>query len=245
MQNFHLPKLSRESTIIVVILFILANIPITLYFIRSQQNIVGRAQILVCPVTQATCSWNLIQNATGGYHVKVSDSNNLLIAERDLDASTTYFAFPASPNQIYRCEVNAKNACGPGPKAASSLLLCPGLTTSPPAGQAPPAVPLIQPSTPIPSHSPTPMPTPAPTPIPSHSPTPTPTPIIQAPPIVTSTPIPQIFTPAPTPIPPPIIVTEKPPVITTLPPAGNEKETFLIGIMGTVFIIIGSFLFFL
>lgn len=273
MHNFSKLKLSKESTLIAVLIFIFASIPATLYLVSRQQTTTGHAQILTCSVTQALCLWDAVQNASGGYHVRIRDSNNLIFAERDVDASTTSFAFPASPGKLYKCEVYAKNACGPGPSATAQFM-CPAPTAAPTntPTPVPTPTPTVAPTTsptiaPTPTPTPTPIPTPTPTPTPRPTATPTPAPIFSPTPnptpaptytvygtlppapaptptyIVQGGPPPIVYKSTPAPIPPTIIVNNEAPLPPALPPAANTEQTFFIGILGIVCIIIGSFLF--
>lgn len=249
MHKFKLLKLSKESRIILLLILTFASIPITLYLVRRQQTTSGRAQTLSCPVIQAICSWDSLPGASG-YHVTIRGLNNQLITEKDLDISNTSLAFPASPSQLYKCEVTARNTCGMGP-VANAQTICPGV---PNIISTPTPTPIPTPTptqTPIPTPTPTPLPTPIPTPTPIS--TPIPTPIPTPAPTPTPTPTPRliaVITPAPIPtaspevkIPPKTFVTPLPTPI-NLPPAANTEETSLFAILGAIFVVVGACLFF-
>mgnify|MGYP003394746142 CR=1 FL=1 len=173
-------------------------------------------------MTQATCTWDPAQNATAGYHVAIRDSNNVILAEADTNASTTSFTFPAVPNKLYKCEVYPKNTCGVGPTASTQ-----GICNISP--------------TPTPTAVPTPTPTPTPIPTPVPTPTPTKTPVVQ----IITTPPPPVFVPK-APIPtkaPPVITKSIPTPAPTLPPSGTLDTTISIGIFGAILLAIGFIIF--
>ncbi len=93
--------------------------------------------------TQASCSWPAVSGATS-YSIKITQVETSSVVKTDsVTSGTTTYAFAVTPNNTYKCEISAVNACGTGP-AGSDQLLCKTDTipsTAPTATVAPTVAP--------------------------------------------------------------------------------------------------------
>lgn len=95
--------------------------------------------------TQASCTWDAVAGATS-YSIKITQVETSSVVKTDSVATgTTNYAFAVTPNNTYKCEISAVNACGTG-TAGSDQLLCKTDTipsTAPTATVAPSPVPTV------------------------------------------------------------------------------------------------------
>ena len=94
--------------------------------------------------TKASCTWDAVSGATS-YEIKITQVESSSVVKTDSVATgTTTYAFTVTPNNTYKCEISAKNACGVGP-AGSDQLLCKTDTipSTPPSPTVAPTTPPV------------------------------------------------------------------------------------------------------
>jgi len=74
-----------------------------------------------CNLTQGSCSWTAVTDATGYNVVITAVSTNTQVLNQQAYTSTT-LSFPVTTSDTYRCDVSAVNSCGTGTVGTSSLL---------------------------------------------------------------------------------------------------------------------------
>jgi hypothetical protein len=93
--------------------------------------------------TQASCTWQPVTGATS-YSIKITQVESSSVVKTDsVTGSTTTYAFAVTPNNTYKCEISAVNACGTGP-AGSDQLLC-KTDTIPSSAPSPTVAPSVAP----------------------------------------------------------------------------------------------------
>lgn len=135
-----------------VVVILLAAIPLTLYLASQQQDVRSRADEVEptptmactppaavsnvrinfpycpsggdCDLTQASCTWNAIADATQ-YNVSITEvDSGTRVKQETIIAPTTQTVFPVTINRTYRCDVTATNACGAIGGVGTVELLC-------------------------------------------------------------------------------------------------------------------------
>lgn len=186
---------------------------------------------VACEVKEAKCSWDALADTTQ-YKVIVKDTDSGAVIKDDLvNHPGTSITFPAEAGKSYSCEVTPVNTCGEGQKASVEAS-CPAPT---PTTVVPSATttPTVNPSVTVTN---TPVP-------PTNTPAPTETPRVTQP-VATSTTSPSNPAATNTPVPTNVVKSKLSPTptsIAALPPTGLSQDMLTITMIGTIIVLMGTF----